>query len=165
MTLIRQMNQEWAETDRIMTAAALDTGVVNPQAEIKRAAKKFQDGAVLFLTQPIYQWNKQTCDLIQQVRAIGGCVLLGLMPLVSLRNATYMDQEVPGITVPASLINQFKPDMDKEQAEQIGLHQILDVAAAARSYVDGFYLIAPFNRTSLIRQFMDENKNHPVITG
>jgi homocysteine S-methyltransferase len=156
LALINQINQELSDNDRIIMAAAMDTGTRNSEVEFKRIINKADNGAEFFLTQPIYEWNEQVSELIRLTREKGLSVILGIMPLVSYRNACYMDQEVPGINIPDRIIRQFEPGMSKADAENIGLKQILDIARAAKDHVDGFYLIAPFNRVNLISRFIKD---------
>ncbi len=148
LNLIQQMNDDVFADDPLLAAAALDAGVANPAAELDRVLRKQQNGARLILTQPVY--DTQGLALIRQVRAAGLKVLIGLMPLVSYRNARYMSEEVPGIHIPPAVVAQFHPDQTREQALETGLAATLAIAAAVRADADGFYLIAPFNRADIM---------------
>jgi methionine synthase / methylenetetrahydrofolate reductase(NADPH) len=148
LQMIRQMNEELFAGDPLLAAAALDPGVANPAAEWARCERKMEQGARLFLTQPVF--SDAGLDLVRSLRKQGAKVLIGLMPLLNYRNARYMSQEVPGCRIPPHIVEQFKPDMDKEQASEIGISLACDIAGAVRGDADGFYLIAPFNRADLI---------------
>lgn len=148
LQLIQQMNQEEFAGDPLLAAAALDPGVTNPAAELARTLRKKEQGARLILTQPIY--DTAGLPLIRQVRAAGLKVLIGLMPLVSFRNAMYMSSEVPGIRIPAEVIDRFHPGQSKVEAIEAGIRSALEVARAVRADADGFYLIAPFNRADIV---------------
>ncbi|NLW12270.1 MAG: bifunctional homocysteine S-methyltransferase/methylenetetrahydrofolate reductase [Clostridiaceae bacterium] len=158
LDLVTQLNKDMFIDDPVLLSAACDLGVSRPEAELKRVLEKQKNGASLFLTQPVYCWDNDKAQLAASIRAAGLKLLIGLMPLVSFRNASYMDQEVPGIRIPAETINAFRPDMTREEAEQTGLKQILDLAAEVKQHADGFYLIAPFNRAYLIKEFMNRFK-------
>lgn len=54
LQLIKQMNQDTFADDPILAAAALDPGVPNPAAEFSRVLRKKEQGATLFLTQPVF---------------------------------------------------------------------------------------------------------------
>jgi len=147
LQLIQQMNQDEFAGDPLLAAAALDPGVANPAAELSRALRKQEHGASVLLTQPVY--DPQGLDLIRQVRAAGLKVLIGLMPLVSYRNAMYLSSEVPGIRIPAEIVNRFHPGQSKEEAIETGIQATLEIARTVRAEADGFYLIAPFNRAEI----------------
>lgn len=154
--LATQLNRDMFADDQILLSSACDLGVANPEVELKRVLEKQKNGASLLLSQPVYSWDDDKALLAEKIRAAGLKLLIGLMPLVSYRNASYMDQEVPGIRIPAEMIACFKPEMTKEEAEQIGLKQVLELAAQVKAHADGFYLIAPFNRSYLIKEFMNK---------
>lgn len=148
LQLIQQMNQDEFADDPLLAAAALDPGVPNPDIEFTRAMRKVEHGASLFLTQPVYDTEGLT--LIRKVRQAGVKVFIGLMPLVSYRNAMYLSQEVPGIRIPAAVIDRFSPGMSREAAVETGLDATVEIARAVRPEADGFYLIAPFNRADIM---------------
>lgn len=154
--LAAQMNSDVFINEPFQLAAAADLGSANCQAELNRILKKQEAGASVLLTQPVYTWSDDSAWLAQKIRDSGLKLLIGLMPLVSYRNANYMQQEVPGITIPQEIISQFEPDMAKEQAEDIGIKQINNLIDSLHKFCDGFYLIAPFNRAYLISKLMNK---------
>ncbi len=145
---ISQMNQDLFKDDPLLAAAALDPGVANPQAELARVLRKQEQGARIILTQPVYDLTG--IDLIRAVRSHGLKVMVGLMPLVSYRNARYMSQEVPGINIPRQTLEQFNPEQSREDAVETGIRLTVEIARLLRQDADGFYLIAPFNRADII---------------
>jgi methionine synthase / methylenetetrahydrofolate reductase(NADPH) len=153
LQLISQMNQDLFADDPFLMAAALDPGVANPDIEMARVLHKQDNGASFLLTQPVF--DSSGLDFIRRARASGLKVLIGLMPLLNYRNARYMSQEVPGIRIPAQVINRFASGAEKETSVADGLMITREIAASVRSEADGFYLIAPFNRTDLIIRLMD----------
>ena len=154
LQMIHQMNQEEFDGDPLLAAAALDPGVANPAAELLRTLRKKEQGATVVLTQPIY--DQAGLDLIRQVRASGMKVLIGLMPLISYRNAMYMSSEVPGIRIPSDVISRFNPDQSKEEAIETGIQVTLEIAHAVLADADGFYLIAPFNRADIMVRILNQ---------
>jgi len=152
LQLINQMNQDIFIDDPFLTAAALDPGAANPDAELGRVLRKKSQGAVLFLTQPVF--GTTGLPLIRQVRQAGLKVLVGLMPLISYRNARYLSEEVPGIRIPDAILERFDPDQSREEAIETGIQITRDIAAAIRQDADGFYLIAPFNRADIMVRLM-----------
>lgn len=161
LQLIRQMNQEVFAAEPFLAAAAMDAGVANPKAELAKINRKRDQGATVLLTQPIY--DASGLDVIREARRLGLKVLIGLMPLVSFRNAQYLSQEVPGIRIPESVLQRFSPDQTREEAVDAGLAISREIAAAVRQDADGFYLIAPFNRADIIIRLIHALRQDKLI--
>ena len=75
------------------------------------------------------------------------------MPVVSQRNAIFMENEVNGIHVAEEIIEAFA-GLDREQGEALGLEISLKMAREALPYADGFYLMTPFNRVALMERLI-----------
>ena len=69
------------------------------------------------------------------------------MPVVSQRNAIFMENEINGIHVEEDIIQRFA-GLDREQGEALGLEVSMQMAREALPYADGFYLMTPFNRVA-----------------
>ena len=91
----------------------------------------------------------------QLKRLSGGKMICGIMPLVSYRNAMFMKNEMPGIHVSDEIVNQYQPDMKKEDAEEVAVRISLEVAEKLLEVADGFYLMTPFHRVSLVNRIID----------
>ena len=64
------------------------------------------------------------------------------MPVVSQRNAIFMENEINGIHVEDWIIEKFA-GLDRAQGEELGLAISLEMAKAALPYADGLYLMSP----------------------
>ena len=92
-----------------------------------RLEKKLKAGAVFFLTQPVFDEGR--ISTVKEAREMGAKMLLGIMPLVSYRNAVYMNNEVPGNADSCHLeINRFSPEMSREEAQRTGIEIALEIA-------------------------------------
>jgi 5,10-methylenetetrahydrofolate reductase len=80
-------------------------------------------------------------------------ILAGIMPVVSQRNAIFMENEINGIHVEEDIIRQFA-GLDRAQGEELGLAISLTMAREALPYADGFYLMTPFNRVALMERLI-----------
>ena len=80
-------------------------------------------------------------------------ILAGIMPVVSQRNAIFMENEVNGIHVAEDIMEAFA-GLDREQGEALGLEISLKMAREALPYADGFYLMTPFNRVALMERLI-----------
>lgn len=147
LELISNMNQDVLADSPLCAGAALNPNAKKQDKELDRAKKKIKAGAKFFLTQPVFEEN---FDLIDEVRKQGAKVLVGVMPLVSFRNAAYMNNEVPGIDIPGEYLDMFEPGMSREEATKVGVQIAVRVAESAVDHADGLYFITPFNRARVV---------------
>lgn len=157
INLISEMNNNVFENDNINIGGALNLNVLNKDMEVSRMVRKVENGATFFLTQPIYD-DAVIQYLSNLKREKNVKILGGIMPLVSYRNAQFLNNEVPGIVIPDVYINKFNPEMSKEEAEEIGIEISVDLCKKIKDYVDGFYFITPFNRIEMIVKILNKLK-------
>ena len=84
-------------------------------------------------------------------------ILAGIMPVVSQRNAIFMENEINGIHAEDWIIEKFA-GLDRAQGEELGLAISLEMAKAALPYADGLYLMTPFNRVALMERLIGRLK-------
>ena len=81
-------------------------------------------------------------------------VLVGIMPLVSERNAEFLHNEVPGIQLPENVLNRMNGKSGEEGvAEGMRIAEEL-VKAGKRAGAGGYYLIPPFGKVELAIKLM-----------
>lgn len=138
---------------RIEIGAGLNVNAYNFDLELNRAKKKIQNGATVFYTQPVI--SKKAITNIKKAKAeLDAYILGGIMPLVSYRNAIFVHNEINGIQVEQDIIDNFK-DLEKEEAQKLGIGISLEIMKEIEDYTDGFYLITPFQRTDIIVQILE----------
>ena len=133
---------------------ALNLNARNFDVELRRAVQKLENGMSGFLTQPVL--SAQAVENLKRTReTLGGKakILAGIMPVVSQRNAVFMENEVNGIHVDQQIIDRFE-GLDRAQGEELGLEVSVRAAKAAAPYADGFYLMTPFNRIALMERLI-----------
>jgi homocysteine S-methyltransferase len=157
MELISIMNKEHFSEEPITIAGALNLNVLKPEVELSRMLKKIDRGASFFLTQPIYE--ERVIDLLSGIEEQNRKRILGgIMPLVSYRNAQFLNNEVAGIRIPDEIIAKFDPDMNREEAENLGIEIAVDIANKMKDKVGGFYFITPFNRIEMVLKIIKRLK-------
>ena len=106
----------------------------------------------MLMTQPVF-----TEEALQNLRRAkeetGLWILGGLMPPVSYRNACYMHNEISGIRLSEEILERYK-DVDREEAGRIGVSLCLETAGKMAPWVDGYYLMTPFQRIDLIEEIV-----------
>ena len=138
----------------ITVFGALNLNARNFEVELRRAAEKLENGMSGFLTQPVL--SAQAVENLKKARETLGeraKILAGILPVVSQRNAIFMENEVNGIHVDEAIIQKFE-GLDRAAGEELGLEVSVQAAKAAAPYADGFYLMTPFNRVALMERLI-----------
>ena len=138
----------------ITVFGALNLNARNFEVELRRAAEKLENGMSGFLTQPVL--SAQAVENLKKARETLGeraKILAGILPVVSQRNAIFMENEVNGIHVDEAIIQKFE-GLDRTAGEELGLEVSVQAAKAAAPYADGFYLMTPFNRVALMERLI-----------
>ena len=133
---------------------ALNLNARNFEVELRRAGEKLENGMSGFLTQPVL--SEQAVENLRRTRETLGeraKILAGIMPVVSQRNAIFMENEVNGIHVAEEIMEAFA-GLHREQGEVLGLEISLKMAREVLPYADGFYLMTPFNRVALMERLI-----------
>ena len=137
---------------------ALNLNARNFDVELRRAKEKLENGMSGFLTQPVL--SAQAVENLKKSRETLGAdakILAGIMPVVSQRNAIFMENEINGIHVEDWIIEKFA-GLDRARGEELGLAISLEMAKAALPYADGLYLMTPFNRVALMERLIGRLK-------
>lgn len=154
MNMMKDMNEEQFAKAPVCYGGAINQGRRNLEVEIKRVQKKMEAGATFFLTQPV-----STVESAERLRHIkeetGARILCGIMPFVSLKNATFMKNEMTGIEVPDEVLTRFRDDMTREEGEQAGIELARDMMKLTEDFVDGYYFSFPFNRVSMLEKILE----------
>ncbi|MEY4630159.1 MAG: hypothetical protein RIQ81_279 [Pseudomonadota bacterium] len=135
---------------------AMSVGVgVNPvhrdfAYEMKRFRYKVEAGAEWCITQPVFDADSlfRFLDHIEK-NNVRIPVIAGVWPLLSLRNAVFMNNEVPGVVIPESVMKRMEKPTDPEDAKRVGVDIAREMVEKLGSNVQGLQLSAPFGRTDL----------------
>lgn len=131
---------------------ALNVNAPNFEAELRRSYKKIENGISYFLTQAAYT-ETAVKNIISAVETLKVPVFAGIMPLVSYRNAQFINNEVPGIEIDQDIIESFK-DKNREEAEALGIEYSIGLIAKLYKQVAGFYIMTPLKRTNVVCQLI-----------
>ena len=138
----------------ITVFGALNLNARNFDVELRRAAEKLENGMSGFLTQPVL--SARAVENLKRTRETLGDkarILAGILPVVSQRNAIFMENEVNGIHVDETIIEKFA-GLDRAAGEELGIEISVQAARAALPYADGFYLMTPFNRVAMMERLI-----------
>ena len=124
---------------------------VNPDAEdrereMRRWYWKVDAGAEYAVTQPVFD-PESLADFLSESERRGTRVpvVASVWPLTGLRNAEFLNNEVPGIRVPERILDRMRRADEKgsEHARAEGRAVARELAAEAREMADGVQVIAP----------------------
>lgn len=139
-------------TNKVNIGGALNINARNFDVELERAKKKEEAGVTVFYTQPVI--SGQAMENIKKAKAeLNSYIMGGLMPVVSHRNAVFMNAEISGIKVEEKIINMYK-DVDKERANRLAVDIAADFGKQIEAYVDGYYIVTPFDRVELVAELI-----------
>lgn len=158
MKIINELNNEEFYKDPITFGGALSYNRPNTGVELDRMCKKIEAGASFFMTQPVFSDEdiEKLSVFKDKIKEINPSVklLCGLMPLVSLKNALFIQNEMSGINVPDEVISKYRPDMSRKEGEKVGIGVVRDVISKIGSFADGYYFSIPFNRVYLLNDIL-----------
>ncbi len=124
-------------------------------SQLGLAKKKMEAGMTGFFTQPVLSTRAKENLRTARDTLPGALILGGIMPVVSERNARFMESEISGIHVEEHIINAYH-GLDRETAEELAVKLSLEIAQDIAPYIDGYYIITPFARTALVARIVKE---------
>lgn len=143
------------KTLKAPTSFSIGVGV-NPGApdlehELKRFMWKVKAGAQWAITQPVFDIDafKNFMTEIER-REIKIPIIAGVWPLVSHKNALFLDNEVPGITIPKEIMKAMEDTEGKSEPAKVGVKIAYEMMQEVKNSVAGFQLSAPFGKVDLI---------------
>lgn len=153
--LINESNKELYKGEEISIGGALNLNVLNKESEYNRMLKKVQNGAKFFLTQPIYE--DKAIEFLKEIkkRRSDIKILGGILPIVTYKNAIFLNNELPGVSIPDDIINRFSIDMTKEEAEEVGIDIATEIGRKLKDICDGLYFITPFKRVQMLIKIIE----------
>ncbi|MGN0537017.1 MAG: bifunctional homocysteine S-methyltransferase/methylenetetrahydrofolate reductase [Acutalibacteraceae bacterium] len=161
MKMISQMNEDVFADEPIAIGGAFNPNPAKAEFALNRLKKKMESGASFFLTQAVF--SDDVIPVLEKARSYGAKILVGILPMVTYRNACFLCNEVPGMSISHELIERFSPDMSREDAENVGIEIAYELAKKLKPHSDGFYFMTPFNRASVICRIIEKLKKDLLL--
>lgn len=150
-TLVSDMNEK-VFTNKMNIGGALNLNANKFDLEIKRAQAKEKAGVNVFYTQPVI--SKTAVENLKIARKeLKSYIMGGVMPIVSYKNALFMNSEASGIRLDDEIIEQYK-GLEREEASRLAVEITSDFMRKIEDYVDGYYIITPFSRVDIVGELI-----------
>ena len=141
--------KELGDPTSLLLGVGANPAAVDLGTEVARFQLKLEAGAEYCLTQPVYD-VKLLEEFLRRVRPVPIPILVGILPLVSYRNAEFLHNEVPGMHIPAEIRERMRvaSDQSKEAGQAEGLAIAREALKASRAFpeIQGCYIMPPFGR-------------------
>ncbi|HEX8993533.1 MAG TPA: bifunctional homocysteine S-methyltransferase/methylenetetrahydrofolate reductase [Anaerolineales bacterium] len=157
---VDQSGTSIGQPTQFFVGAALNLCPAEPEQEIRTLQRKLRAGADFFVTQPIYRPEDGSAFLSRFEANAGKLqkpVLVGILPLVSVKHASFLNHEVPGISIPEKTIKRL--EAAGEHAAQEGVRIAVELIEQIRPWAQGVYLMPQFNRFDLIADTIEQVKS------
>jgi len=138
------------EPTRFVIGVAVNQGALDLEQELARLYWKVDAGADFAVTQPVFD-VEQLAAFLKRAEAYRLPIIAGLWPCVSLRNAEFLANEVPGIHVPARVLDRMRKAQDQgaDAALAEGIAIGREVKDAVKGLVQGVQISAPLGRVDV----------------
>jgi homocysteine S-methyltransferase len=125
----------------------------NPDLQISRLEKKAGLGARYAMTQPLFS-RAEVEQMMERVSHLDMLIFPGIFPLISSRNAEFLHNEVPGISVPEHLRKKLAGYEEVADQRKAALEYTAGLLEEISPVVDGLYLISPLNKWEIVLDFV-----------
>ena len=133
---------------------ALNLNARNFAQQLKMALEKEECGISGFLTQPVL-----SAEALENLKlaheTLHGKILVGIFPVVSHKNACFLNNEVAGIRVCDEIMALYE-GKERPEAEDLAVAISAEVARQTAPYSDGVYLMTPFRRVALMKRIIEQ---------
>lgn len=143
------------------TAFCVGVGVnpsaVNVEEELRRFYWKIDAGADFAMTQPVFDVAVLK-SFLEKVTPHPVPIVVGIWPLVSLANAEFLRNEVPGLHIPDDVLRRMERaqrEGGKEGALAEGVAIARETLAEVRPLVAGVQLAAPMGRIAMALRVLE----------
>lgn len=135
-----------------LIGVALNINAEDPDWEIDRLHQKVAAGAHYAMTQISYDATELD-RFLDKLGPLPIPIILGLMPVQSYRHASFLHNEVPGITLPKDVLERMKEAGANGRA--VGVQVSQEILAAAYDRIQGVYIMPSFGRYEMAAEVLE----------
>ncbi len=134
-----------------LIGVGLNPNALDPDEELRRFQYKVKAGANFGVIRPVFDMIR-LARFLQRVQALDVPrvpLLAGIHPLTSYRNAEFLNNEVPGMSVSPEILKRMRAVDTGEKARAEGLKIAREMLLEVREMVQGAQIVAPFSRYAM----------------
>jgi homocysteine S-methyltransferase len=161
--MLKMLNDgvDWTGKSVGHAASFLIGGSANPnadeiKAELNLMRRKVEAGAHFFMTQVMYDPERLE-TFLDQTAKFKVPVIVGILPILSQRQAEFLHYQAPGITIPQEALQRLLGAGEDRVAAE-GLAIARDILAVARAKAAGVYIVPSFGRYEPLLDLVAEAK-------
>ena len=143
----------FGEPTQFTIGVGVNPGHLDLDYELRRLDWKVKAGAEYAITQPVFD-PAQLETFLRRIESMKLPIVAGIWPLLSYRNAQFMNNEVPGVSVPDDVMERMR--VASEKGKEFGLQEGVAIARETlervRGAVAGVQVSAPLGRVDLALQ-------------
>lgn len=145
------------QTTAMVCGVGLNPCALSAEYELTHYGDKVKAGAEFVITQPVFD-PAAFCKFLDEAEARYGKlpVIAGVWPLVSYKNAEFMQNEIPGVEIPQEIMERMRKVTGKEEGVAEGIQIAQEMVRGIRHRVAGYQVSAPFGRIELALQVLKE---------
>jgi 5,10-methylenetetrahydrofolate reductase len=128
-----------------LIGVGVNPGAINLDEELRRLDWKIEAGAEYVVTQPVFDVTVLE-TFLRRISHVKIPLLAGIWPLISYRNAEFMNNEVPGASVPPDIMERMRKTTTKEEGFAEGVKIAQETYERVKGAVAGVQLSAPLGR-------------------
>ncbi len=133
----------------------VNPGAIDLDQELRRLDWKVEAGAEYIVTQPVFDLDVFH-RFLRRVEHLRLPIIAGLWPLASLRNAEFMNNEVPGCNVPDWILDRMRKHRDSKEAGRAeGIAIARETLEVMKNDIAGVQIAAPFGRVETVVELLD----------
>ena len=143
------------EPTRYVIGVAVNPGASDLERELRRFYWKVDAGAEFAVTQPVFDPG-QLEAFLKRAGEFRIPIVAGIWPLLSLRNAEFLANEVPGVHVPDPILERMREAqaVGDDAALAEGMRIAREVVERVKGLVQGIQVSAPFGRVDAALQVL-----------
>lgn len=129
-------------TPKFCVGAVVNPGSPNPETEIENMHRKIEAGASFLQTQAVYDAG-QFQSFMEKTGDVNIPILAGIIPIKSVKMAQYMNEKVPGINVPDTLISRIADQGDdRNRIAETSIQMSGELVSELRQIAGGLHIMA-----------------------
>jgi len=141
----------------LFVGAGCNPGHVDLDLEVERYGRKIKAGAAFFFSQPVFE--PEMLDVfLRRVSAFPKVpFFVGILPLVSAKNAEFLHNEVPGMQIPQPIRDRLSRAGTRDEQRNVGIDVARETLRAIRGdpRVAGTYVFPPFGSYKAVLRLLE----------